>query len=84
MPLTAADSQLKPSVSAFRAAHTEATLRIVSAYSGHQINRIRRAAILFYPPYRPILRVARFADMIIAQSVRPDVWRGYLPDPIQP
>ncbi|CAN7355408.1 LysR substrate-binding domain-containing protein [Bosea sp. LjRoot9] len=53
MPPTASDILSEPLVSAFRDAHPEATLRIVSAYSGYLMDWLQRgeidAAILYDP-----------------------------------
>lgn len=61
MPPTASDILSEPLVSAFRAAHPEATLRIVSAYSGYLLDWMQRgeldAAILYDPKSARNLRV---------------------------
>ncbi|WID95182.1 LysR family transcriptional regulator [Bosea vestrisii] len=53
MPPTASDILSEPLVAAFRDAHPEATLRIVSAYSGYLLDWLHRgeldAAILYDP-----------------------------------
>ncbi len=61
MPPTASDILSEPLVSAFRGAHPEATLRIVSAYSGHLLDWLQRgdidAAILYDPANARTLHV---------------------------
>lgn len=61
MPPTASDILSEPLVSAFGAAHPEATLRIVSAYTGHLLDWLHRgeidAAILYDPRSARSLRV---------------------------
>lgn len=60
MPPTASDILSEPLVSAFREAHPEATLRIVSAYSGYLLDWLHRgeidAAILYDPKSARALR----------------------------
>jgi DNA-binding transcriptional LysR family regulator len=61
MPPTAADILSEPLVAAFRETHPEATLRIVSAYSGYLLDWMHRgeidAAILYDPKSARTLRV---------------------------
>ena len=61
MPPTASDILSEPLVSAFRDAHPEATLRIVSAYTGYLLDWMQRgeldAAILYDPKSARNLRV---------------------------
>jgi len=61
MPPTASDILAEPLVSAFRDAHPEATLRIVSAYTGYLLDWIYRgeldAAILYDPKSARTLRI---------------------------
>jgi LysR family nitrogen assimilation transcriptional regulator len=61
MPPTASDILSEPLVSAFRDTHPEATLRIVSAYSGYLLDWMHRgeidAAILYDPKSARTLRV---------------------------
>ena len=61
MPPTASDILSEPLVSAFRDAHPEATLRIVSAYTGHLLDWMHRgeidAAILYDPRSARTLRI---------------------------
>ncbi len=70
MPPTVSDILSEPLVSAFRSSHPEATLRIVSAYSGYLLDWMHRgeidAAILYDPKsaralsIRPLLEEALF------------------------
>jgi DNA-binding transcriptional LysR family regulator len=66
MPPTASDVLSEPLVSAFVAAHPDATLRIVSAYSGHLLDWLRRgeidAAILYDPQSARTLRLSPLLD----------------------
>ncbi len=61
MPPTASDILSEPLVSAFRETHPEATLRIVSAYTGYLLDWIHRgeidAAILYDPKSARTLRI---------------------------
>lgn len=61
MPPTASDILSEPLVSAFRDAHPDATLRIVSAYTGYLLDWMQRgeldAAILYDPKLARNLRV---------------------------
>jgi LysR family nitrogen assimilation transcriptional regulator len=61
MPPTASDILSEPLVSAFKARHPEATLRIVSAYSGYLLDWLHRgeidAAILYDPKTARTLRI---------------------------
>lgn len=61
MPPTASDILSEPLVAAFRDTHPEATLRIVSAYSGHLLDWLNRgeldAAILYDPKSARALRI---------------------------
>ncbi|WEZ85456.1 LysR substrate-binding domain-containing protein (plasmid) [Rhizobium sp. 32-5/1] len=61
MPPTASDILSEPLVSAFKARHPEATLRIVSAYSGYLLDWLHRgeidAAILYDPKSARTLRI---------------------------
>ncbi len=61
MPPTASDILSEPLVSAFRDTHPEATLRIVSAYSGYLLDWMHRgeidAAILYDPKSARTLRI---------------------------
>lgn len=61
MPPTAADILSEPLVSAFRDTHPDATLRIVSAYSGYLLDWMHRgevdAAILYDPKSARALRI---------------------------
>jgi DNA-binding transcriptional LysR family regulator len=61
MPPTASDILSEPLVAAFREAHPEATLRIVSAYSGYLLDWMHRgeidAAILYDPKMARSLRI---------------------------
>ena len=61
MPPTASDILSEPLVAAFREAHPEATLRIVSAYSGYLLDWLHRgeidAAILYDPKSARTLRI---------------------------
>lgn len=61
MPPTAADILSEPLVAAFQESHPEATLRIVSAYSGYLLDWMHRgeidAGILYDPRYARTLRV---------------------------
>lgn len=61
MPPTASEILSEPLVAAFREAHPDATLRIVSAYSGHLLDWLHRgeldAAILYDPKSARTLRV---------------------------
>lgn len=61
MPPTASDILSVPLVSAFNAMHPEATLRIVSAYSGYLLDWLHRgeidAAILYDPKNARTLRI---------------------------
>lgn len=61
MPPTASDILSEPLVSAFRDTHPEATLRIVSAYTGYLLDWIHRgeidAAILYDPRSARTLRI---------------------------
>ena len=61
MPPTASDILSEPLVSAFRDTHPEATLRIVSAYSGYLLDWMQRgevdAAILYDPKSPRTLRI---------------------------
>jgi DNA-binding transcriptional LysR family regulator len=61
MPPTAADILSEPLVAAFRETHPDATLRIVSAYSGYLLDWMHRgeidAAILYDPKSARTLRV---------------------------
>ncbi|MBP0439926.1 LysR substrate-binding domain-containing protein [Tianweitania sediminis] len=61
MPPTASDILTEPLVSAFSEAHPEATLRVVSAYSGYLLDWMQRgeidAAILYDPKSARTLRV---------------------------
>jgi DNA-binding transcriptional LysR family regulator len=61
MPPTASDILSEPLVSAFRDAHPDATLRIVSAYTGYLLDWMQRgeldAAILYDPKSARNLRV---------------------------
>ncbi|AOO81449.1 LysR family transcriptional regulator [Bosea vaviloviae] len=66
MPPTASDILSEPLVSAFREAHPEATLRIVSAYSGYLLDWLHRgevdAAILYDPKSARTLRIRPLLD----------------------
>lgn len=61
MPPTASDILSEPLVSAFRQSHPEATLRIVSAYSGYLLDWMHRgeldAAILYDPKTARTLQI---------------------------
>lgn len=61
MPPTASDILSEPLVAAFHEAHPEATLRIVSAYSGYLLDWLHRgeldAAILYDPKSARTLRI---------------------------
>jgi DNA-binding transcriptional LysR family regulator len=61
MPPTASDILSEPLVAAFRETHPDATLRIVSAYSGHLTDWLHRgeidAAILYDPTSARTLRI---------------------------
>ena len=66
MPPTVSDVLSEPLVSAFRSAHPEATLRIVSAYSGYLLDWLHRgevdAAILYDPKTARSLRSRPLLD----------------------
>ena len=66
MPPTVSDILAEPLVSAFRETHPEATLRIVSAYSGYLLDWMHRgeidAAVLYDPKSARTLRVLKFFD----------------------
>lgn len=66
MPPTASDVLSEPLVSAFRDAHPEATLRVVSAYTGHLLDWMHRgeidAAILYDPRSARTLRIRPLLD----------------------
>lgn len=69
MPPTAADILTEPLVAAFREAHPEATLRIVSAYSGYLLDWMHRgeidAAILYDPKSARTLRVQPLLEEVL-------------------
>ncbi|HEV7259192.1 MAG TPA: LysR substrate-binding domain-containing protein [Bosea sp. (in: a-proteobacteria)] len=66
MPPTASDILSEPLVSAFGEAHPDATLRIVSAYSGYLLDWLHRgeidAAILYDPKAARTLRIHPLLD----------------------
>lgn len=69
MPPTAADILSEPLVAAFREAHPEATLRIVSAYSGYLLDWMHRgeidASILYDPKSARTLRVQPLLEEVL-------------------
>lgn len=69
MPPTVADILSEPLVAAFRASHPDATLRIVSAYSGYLLDWMHRgevdAAILYDPKSARTLRVQPLLDEVL-------------------
>ncbi|MGR9459432.1 LysR family transcriptional regulator (plasmid) [Rhizobium leguminosarum] len=69
MPPTAADILTEPLVAAFREAHPDATLRIVSAYSGYLLDWMHRgeidAAILYDPKSARTLRVQPLLEEVL-------------------
>lgn len=76
MPPTASDVLSEPLVSAFRDAHPEATLRIVSGYSGHLFDWIQRgeidAAILYDPRSARTLRIQPLLEEALFLIGSPD------------
>ena len=69
MPPTVADILSEPLVAAFRASHPDATLRIVSAYSGYLLDWMHRgevdAAILYDPRSARTLRIQPLLDEVL-------------------
>ena len=69
MPPTVADILSEPLVAAFRANHPDATLRIVSAYSGYLLDWMHRgeidAAILYDPKSARTLRVQPLLEEVL-------------------
>lgn len=69
MPPTVADILSEPMVAAFRDTHPEATLRIVSAYSGYLLDWMHRgeidAAILYDPKSARTLRVQPLLEEVL-------------------
>lgn len=69
MPPTVADILSEPLVAAFRESHPEATLRIVSAYSGYLLDWMHRgemdAAILYDPRFARTLRVEPMLEEVL-------------------
>lgn len=69
MPPTVADILSEPLVSAFRSSHPDATLRIVSAYSGYLLDWLQRseidAAILYDPRSARTLRVQPLLEEVL-------------------
>lgn len=69
MPPTVADILSEPLVAAFRGTHPDATLRIVSAYSGYLLDWMHRgeidAAILYDPKYARTLRVQPLLEEVL-------------------
>mgnify|MGYP001417514186 CR=1 FL=1 len=69
MPPTVADILSEPLVSAFRDTHPEATLRIVSAYSGYLLDWMHRgeidASVLYDPKSARTLRVQPLLDEVL-------------------
>jgi len=69
MPPTVADILSEPLVTAFRAIHPEATLRIVSAYSGYLMDWMHRGeidtAILYDPKSARTLRVQPLLEEVL-------------------
>ncbi len=69
MPPTVADILSEPLVAAFRASHPDATLRIVSAYSGYLMDWMHRgevdAAVLYDPKSARTLRVKPLLDEVL-------------------
>jgi len=82
MPPTASDILSEPLVAAFREAHPEATLRIVSAYSGYLLDWLHRgeldAAILYDPKSARTLRVQPLLEETLFLIGPPGA--GLLPD----
>jgi DNA-binding transcriptional LysR family regulator len=69
MPPTVADILSEPLVAAFRSSHPDATLRIVSAYSGYLLDWMHRgeidAAILYDPKSARTLRVQPLLEEVL-------------------
>lgn len=69
MPPTVADILSEPLVAAFRESHPEATLRIVSAYSGYLLDWMHRgeidASILYDPKSARTLRLQPLLDEVL-------------------
>lgn len=69
MPPTVADILSEPLASAFRDTHPEATLRIVSAYSGYLLDWMHRgeidASVLYDPKSARTLRVQPLLDEVL-------------------
>lgn len=69
MPPTVADILSEPLVAAFRDSHPEATLRIVSAYSGYLLDWMHRgeidAAVLYDPRSARTLRVQPLLEEVL-------------------
>lgn len=69
MPPTVSDILAEPLVSAFRETHPEATLRIVSAYSGYLLDWMHRgeidAAVLYDPKSARTLRVQPLLEEVL-------------------
>lgn len=76
MPPTVSDILAEPLVSAFREAHPEATLRIVSAYSGYLLDWMHRgeidAAILYDPRSTRTLRIQPLLEEVMFLIGPPD------------
>lgn len=76
MPPTVADILSEPLVAAFRATHPEATLRIVSAYSGYLLDWMHRgeidAAVLYDPKSARSLRVQPLLEEVLFLIGPPD------------
>lgn len=76
MPPTVSDLLAEPLVSAFREAHPEATLRIVSAYSGYLLDWMHRteidAAILYDPRSSRTLRIQPLLEEVMFLIGPPD------------
>lgn len=76
MPPTVSDILAEPLVSAFRETHPEATLRIVSAYSGYLLDWMHRgeidAAILYDPRSTRTLRVQPLLEEVMFLIGPPD------------
>ncbi len=76
MPPTVSDILAEPLVSAFREAHPEATLRIVSAYSGYLLDWMHRAeidaAILYDPRSSRTLRIQPLLEEVMFLIGPPD------------
>ncbi|MBI1173524.1 LysR family transcriptional regulator [bacterium] len=76
MPPTVADILSEPLVSAFRDTHPEATLRIVSAYSGYLLDWMHRgeidASVLYDPKSARTLRIQPLLEEVLFLIGPPD------------